>query len=1152
VFKKILKIFLILAVLAVLAGLCVWLILAKGWPWWVGAALFAGMIGVWIGVLFARRYLLRRKEKVFVQRIIEQDEAAIKIAPVHERQRLLDLQNQWKESIERLSNSHLRKKGNPLYVLPWYLVIGESGAGKTSAIKNARLSSPLTETASTAGITATRNCDWWFFDEAIILDTAGRYTIPVDEGPDKEEWSRFLTLLAKYRRREPLNGVIVTISAEKLLTPVKDELRENGQSIRQRIDHLMRTTGAKFPIYLLITKMDRVHGFFEFCSHFPENAVTQVMGSMNEQLNPYWEEFLSKAWKEITDRFRHHRLIMTNNLARPDPAALFFTSEFEGLEKGLAMFVRAVFEENPFQETPLFRGLYFSSARREGDPLSAFLQNTGIAPEPEDRHPFEHGLFLRDLFKNILPSDRYLFRPIREFLRWRQIVSSQALIAWFMIWLSLCGLMSYSFFQNSITLDRLKTDFVKLPSLTQDTTLDLLKLDRLRLFILEVEKKNKNWWVPRFGLDESKDVERRLKLSYITLFRNDILRQFDTVMSHRAENINEQTPENELVPLVSYTAENINLLVLALQEKEYPRKAEFNAICVKMLTAEYPKLLPEIASKFDELYYAMLAWDENRIRFYETINRHRKILSRILDIRGRNLRWIAGIPMPAVADIRLSDFWGESEEGIYDKQNNIPGAYTTEGRKQILNYLAMLETVLPGRKLDVEKKKEFWLWYEKRFYEFWEKFAGHFNEGLNTRMTPSGWQQTISSMITDRNPYFLLLERMAKELKSLEKTETSPGWAALVSEIDRIRHLSSIQEEKAKGTLAGKMGALQETLKEKMEKTISKDETRIIEKQIKMANAWRDYIKSIEQLVQAATSRETSFRMASDFFQPASKDKDSPFLLARNESFKVRSLFHEKGSTDFVWDLVNGPLDFFLDYTAMEAGCVLQDKWQEDVLGALQGAGQEKASRILFDKTDGVVWKFINNTAQPFLKRSKSGYVARKAIDREILFNPEFLDFLNTASEVVVTRQSEYPVTMSTRPIKTNREARVEPYGSVITLACSDKQISLENYNYPQKQVFPWSPDKCDSLTLKIFVKDTVLTKIYDGPLGFARFLSEFRGGNRKFTADDFPADKDRLKDLGISWIQLSYEYSGKMAAVQLLNAVPTQAPAEIVSCWSR
>jgi type VI secretion system protein ImpL len=138
--------------------------------------------------------------------VVQLDESAIKGAPLHERRELQDLQEHWKESLSLLKRSSLRKRGNPLYALPWFVVIGESGSGKTTAIRNSRLESPVAYPDRAATISATINCDWWFFEDSIVLDTAGRYTIPLDEVPDREEWERFLTLLAKYRRREPING----------------------------------------------------------------------------------------------------------------------------------------------------------------------------------------------------------------------------------------------------------------------------------------------------------------------------------------------------------------------------------------------------------------------------------------------------------------------------------------------------------------------------------------------------------------------------------------------------------------------------------------------------------------------------------------------------------------------------------------------------------------------------------------------------------------------------------------------------------------------------------------------------------------------------------------------------------------------------------
>ena len=59
------------------------------------------------------------------------------------------------------------------------MFIGAPGSGKTTALVNSGLQFPLAERfgkAAIRGVGGTRNCDWWFTDEAVLLDTAGRYT----------------------------------------------------------------------------------------------------------------------------------------------------------------------------------------------------------------------------------------------------------------------------------------------------------------------------------------------------------------------------------------------------------------------------------------------------------------------------------------------------------------------------------------------------------------------------------------------------------------------------------------------------------------------------------------------------------------------------------------------------------------------------------------------------------------------------------------------------------------------------------------------------------------------------------------------------------------------------------------------------------------
>ncbi|MGD9367852.1 MAG: type VI secretion protein IcmF/TssM N-terminal domain-containing protein, partial [Desulfobacteraceae bacterium] len=229
---KIFKGLLVIGVLLLAVLLVFGLVLLIGWPWWVGFFVLLGLIGLLLGGLVLRKILKRRREQMFVHQIVEQDEAAYKHLAPKEQDAAKELQGRWKEAIEALRKSHLRKYGNPLYVLPWYMVIGESGSGKTTAIESARLTSPFAEVTRTSGISGTRNCDWWFFEQAIIIDTAGRYAIPVDEGRDKDEWQKFLNLLAKFRKKEPLNGLVITVAADRLAQNTPEALHADGISIR--------------------------------------------------------------------------------------------------------------------------------------------------------------------------------------------------------------------------------------------------------------------------------------------------------------------------------------------------------------------------------------------------------------------------------------------------------------------------------------------------------------------------------------------------------------------------------------------------------------------------------------------------------------------------------------------------------------------------------------------------------------------------------------------------------------------------------------------------------------------------------------------------------------------------------------------------------
>ena len=98
--------------------------------------------------------------------------------------------------------------------------------------------------------------------------------------------SEFLNLLAKYRKKEPLNGLVVAIAADRLLEAGPEALEEDGRQIRRRIDELMRVLGSKFPVYVLVTKCDLVQGMTQFCGQLDDELLQQAFGRHQPRFIP--------------------------------------------------------------------------------------------------------------------------------------------------------------------------------------------------------------------------------------------------------------------------------------------------------------------------------------------------------------------------------------------------------------------------------------------------------------------------------------------------------------------------------------------------------------------------------------------------------------------------------------------------------------------------------------------------------------------------------------------------------------------------------------------------------------------------------------------------------------------------------------------------
>ena len=324
---------------------------------------------------------------------------------------------QLEAAITSLKNSKIAngKSGKAaLYALPWYMIIGPSAAGKTTAIQNSGLEFPFGKEGF-RGVGGTRNCDWFFSTKAIFLDTAGRY---MSQTEDRPEWMAFLEVLKKNRKRKPVNGVIIAINIDEVINSDKDQLFDHAKNMRQRIDELIETLGVNFPVYFIFTKCDLIQGFVEYFGDFSETERSQIWGAtfnsqqiMAKDPKGIFESEFKKLSKKIFD-IRTIRL--SSPLKREQRRKVFlFPFQFNKLQQKLIYLVGEVFQHNPYQDNPLFRGFYFTSGTQEGMPLDIAIREIARQfnlPEPaadESEDSVEKkNYFIKDLLNDIVIGDQ--------------------------------------------------------------------------------------------------------------------------------------------------------------------------------------------------------------------------------------------------------------------------------------------------------------------------------------------------------------------------------------------------------------------------------------------------------------------------------------------------------------------------------------------------------------------------------------------------------------------------------------------------------------------------------------------------------------------------------------------------------------------------
>jgi len=320
-------------------------------------------------------------------------------------EKVQDLKTRFNEAMRIVKNSSIYKnKQTAGYELPWYLMVGAETEGKTSMLENSGLDFPLNINYDKRSVTeagSTKSFQWYFAEHAIFIDMPGNYISNQRSEEDLALWESFLKLFGKKRWKRPINGIVLTISVDTLMEKNEKELEQYAKDLRDRFDEISHAFMSNIPIYLLVSKTDKITGFKEYFTGISEEEKDEVLGvTFDDETESIDTSVIQPELEALLQRLNSAVLDKVNKEWDTDARSkiLLFCNEFSALFEKLNMFVDIGFAQTRYRKPLMLRGIYFTSVPH-GNTLPVaqeFEESTMASMEPQK------GMFIQKLLSDII------------------------------------------------------------------------------------------------------------------------------------------------------------------------------------------------------------------------------------------------------------------------------------------------------------------------------------------------------------------------------------------------------------------------------------------------------------------------------------------------------------------------------------------------------------------------------------------------------------------------------------------------------------------------------------------------------------------------------------------------------------------------------
>lgn len=496
----------------------------------------------------------------------------------------LILQKHGAEQQKGLMHRMFMSKNDYLYQKPWFLVVGAPGVGKTTSILNSGLNFPIGTAEDVEKLSGTKDCDWFLTDEAVFLDTAGRFVEQDNQLQNSEDWKELLQLLKRCRTKQPINGLVLVIGADDLLQD-GESLQSQLNEFRIRLQELQKSFNTTFPIYLVINKIDLIPGFSQYFAFLSEEERGRVLGVQLEALSANSAEKINYATDKLSEIARLIEMNIFQSVAHnsqinePSDLALSFPSEFNNFISILKIYLKKLFNLSKYDADLYLSGIYFASSVQQPMALNSAFKKSRF----ELKAKYEEGFnseswtqskpyFINHFYQYVLLEAADLAGVDNNWMKKQRVLYWGACLTLSI----LAGLLIASFYKfYTKNVDYLKSvqqniaateELAKITN--SENALELLKLAR------EVRKIPTNnisdtlqqtGWLNDFGLNKHEAIKNSAILKYKKLIEEHLGGLIANSIEKRLNDSTNAIDHNELY-------QHLKAYVMLYQNKYYDKK----------------------------------------------------------------------------------------------------------------------------------------------------------------------------------------------------------------------------------------------------------------------------------------------------------------------------------------------------------------------------------------------------------------------------------------------------------------------------------------------------------------------------------------------------------------------------------------------------